>query len=281
MWKIVNGKKGDIKIKHWGHLNAKDCDTWHEPITEWHLWWQNIFPIINQEVILKRDNKIHRADILLNNGLVIEVQNSPIRPSEIKDRELFYGKNNMIWILNGENLATNSEIDIYKGDNQYYRFSISIPKTFKHIKGYSYDKLRGIILNHYNIINICKYPIDLFLSYKDEQEIVFKFQDDLFKNFELAKIQLKYYIVEIFRDLYGFNYMEKFRREIFIEYKLDKEYVSNIWLTKKYWRKFIDEMKYPVFFDNLKGLKENEIYRYKENKIVDKNIFINKYLEYT
>jgi len=110
--KIVYGKKGEFKIKHWAHL-AYNCDEWYEPVTEWHLWWQNKFPEKNREVYLKKDFEIHRADILLENELVIEVQNSPIKPKEIEKRERFYGENNMIWILNGENLAKKSEINFH------------------------------------------------------------------------------------------------------------------------------------------------------------------------
>ncbi|MFE3872208.1 competence protein CoiA family protein [Flavobacterium sp. ZS1P70] len=81
---IVIGNKGEVKDKYWRH-KAKECDSWYEPTTLWHLSWQNYFPLKNQEVILKdpENNVLHRADIQLGNGLVIEVQNSPIKPEEI------------------------------------------------------------------------------------------------------------------------------------------------------------------------------------------------------
>ena len=78
---LVIGRKGEIRPKHWYHKSTVDCDSWNDPITEWHLNWQDKFPSKNQEITIYDDinNIHHRADIQLNNGLVIEVQNSPIK----------------------------------------------------------------------------------------------------------------------------------------------------------------------------------------------------------
>lgn len=62
----VVGKKGEIKKKHWAHHRNKDCDSWYEPLTEWHLKWQNYFPEENREVIISENVKSHRADIQIN-----------------------------------------------------------------------------------------------------------------------------------------------------------------------------------------------------------------------
>lgn len=120
---IVIGKKGNVKAEHWAHKSNYDCDSWHEPITEWHLSWQNLFPKKYLEVSLKNGfNESHRADIRLNNGMVIEIQNSPINLIEIEKREAFYGVNNMIWILNGDKLLKNSYLT-YKFSEK--RFSLN------------------------------------------------------------------------------------------------------------------------------------------------------------
>lgn len=69
----VKGRKAGKNIAHWYHLSLKDCDKWFEPITLWHLNWQNSFPKKNREVILfdKENNISHRADIRLDNGFII------------------------------------------------------------------------------------------------------------------------------------------------------------------------------------------------------------------
>lgn len=97
----VRAKCGEIVSWHWAHINA-DCDPWSEPETEWHKQWKNHFPPEWQEVVLD----LHRADVKTPKG-VIEFQNSPINPAEIKERESFYGK--MIWIVN----ALNFKLDRY------------------------------------------------------------------------------------------------------------------------------------------------------------------------
>lgn len=104
---LVISKCGKIKIWHWAHLGKRDCDSWSEGETDWHLYWKNHFDPEYQEVIVKNDNVIHRADIRLVNGLVIEIQNSPIKPEEIDKRNAFY--KNVVWILNGKRLISDYE----------------------------------------------------------------------------------------------------------------------------------------------------------------------------
>lgn len=58
--------------RFWSHENKKDCDSWYEPMTEWHINWQNLFPENCREVIIGD----HRADVLYK-GCVFEFQHSP------------------------------------------------------------------------------------------------------------------------------------------------------------------------------------------------------------
>ncbi len=107
----------------------------------------------NREVTITENNKTHRADIQLNNGLVIEIQNSSITYSNIKKREDFYGKNNMIWILNGQNLVDKSFLtkDVFEYDCM---LSISIPKIFPYTGDYDLKSLINNILEHEEIIKL-------------------------------------------------------------------------------------------------------------------------------
>lgn len=104
----VIAKCGLIKQWHWSHESILDCDSFGEPESEWHLNWKNRFPNECVEVIIEK----HRADIKtkLNDSLgnsteIIELQNSPISPQEILEREQVY--KNMIWLFNGETFAKN------------------------------------------------------------------------------------------------------------------------------------------------------------------------------
>ena len=94
-------KKGHIKIHHFAHKRKSLCDNWlTNKMTKWHQSWQNICKIDNIEVIIKKNNQKHIADIY-NNNLVIEIQHSNISLNDIVDRENFYG--NMIWIIDLKN----------------------------------------------------------------------------------------------------------------------------------------------------------------------------------
>lgn len=89
----VIAKCGRVRIHHWAHESAMDCDTWSEGIGPWHLSWQDLVQREFVEVPIGN----HRADILGNDGIVVELQHSPIPPDVIALRENFYG--NMIWVF--------------------------------------------------------------------------------------------------------------------------------------------------------------------------------------
>lgn len=95
----MRGYAGPLKINHWKHISAANCDSWFETETEWHREWKNKFPVEWQETIIEIDKTKHIADIFNpNKKLVIEFQNSPISIEELYQREVFYNK--MIWVAN-------------------------------------------------------------------------------------------------------------------------------------------------------------------------------------
>ncbi len=96
-------KCGQINIWHWSHV-AKDCDQNHEPESKWHIDWKLKFPPRCCEVWCDG----FRADIKLDTGLVIELQNSPMTPFEANSREQHYG--DMVWIINGTELGDRFKI---------------------------------------------------------------------------------------------------------------------------------------------------------------------------
>lgn len=105
----VIAKCGTIKIWHFAHKSDSECDSWSEGETKWHIDWKNNFPKDCQEVIIKP----HIADVLNKDNIIIELQNSPISPIEITERENFY--DNMIWLFNGESLGKGLKLRIKKG----------------------------------------------------------------------------------------------------------------------------------------------------------------------
>jgi len=106
-------KCGDYNIWHWAHINLRSCDSWdYESITDWHLSWQDNYPDNKTEVIIRKGNEVHIADIVCKDGLVIEIQNSPIISSEVRRREQFYKK--MIWVINSDPFKHNLTLKDFK-----------------------------------------------------------------------------------------------------------------------------------------------------------------------
>lgn len=89
---VLIPKCGQINIWHWSH-RAHDCDPWNEGETDWHRAWKKRVDSSWCEVVVPP----HRADIRRSDGLVIELQYSPLSAAEISAREAFYG--NMWWLF--------------------------------------------------------------------------------------------------------------------------------------------------------------------------------------
>lgn len=96
---LVIPKCGKIKMHHWAHKTAQNCDPWWENETEWHRKWKEHFPENFQEYLMIDQNtgEKHIADIRTDKGFVIEFQHSSIKPEEKEARESFY--KNMVWVV--------------------------------------------------------------------------------------------------------------------------------------------------------------------------------------
>ena len=103
----THAKCGNVKIWHWAHGSNKICDNWWENETAWHRAWKGYWSDSNQEIVHFNEltGEKHIADVKNDDGLIIEMQNSPISQEELISRELFYG--NMIWIVNAEKFKKN------------------------------------------------------------------------------------------------------------------------------------------------------------------------------
>ena len=105
----VFSKCGEVNDWHWAHFEAENCDSWYEPESYWHHHWKMTFGKDNSEIGIKKNGKWHKADILTNKNVVIELQNSPIQKPVIREREEFYGER-MMWLINGNKFKQNFSI---------------------------------------------------------------------------------------------------------------------------------------------------------------------------
>lgn len=118
----VLAKCGQIVRPHWSHKADRECDPWGEPEGEWHRGWKELVLPNQCEVTMKRTegglDLHHRADIVGDWGVVIELQHSAISPETIQARESFYG--HMVWVFDvgwvfGEGSKIGSTRFVYMG----------------------------------------------------------------------------------------------------------------------------------------------------------------------
>lgn len=122
----VLSKCGDVNVWHWAHANSENCDSWYEPESFWHKHWKMSFGKENVEIGIERNEKRHIADILTNEDVVIELQNSSISKRVIREREDFYGEK-MLWLINGAEFKKNLTVKDYWEDQDYLEIS-SLPR---------------------------------------------------------------------------------------------------------------------------------------------------------
>jgi competence CoiA-like predicted nuclease len=96
---VLIAKCGEIKIWHWAHRSGIQCDPWAEPETAWHLGWKLwLMEHRHARIEVRMAGGKHRADAVMLNGDVVELQHSPIDPATIREREEFY--RHMVWLYN-------------------------------------------------------------------------------------------------------------------------------------------------------------------------------------
>lgn len=97
---------GTRKKHCFSHYPRTTCkDNWnYEPMSEWHSNWQNYFDKENQEIWIKGENEVHRADVSIRN-YIIEFQHSAISSIEFNKRNKFYTScnKNVVWIFDIKN----------------------------------------------------------------------------------------------------------------------------------------------------------------------------------
>tara|TARA_B100000424_G_scaffold187099_1_gene145356 strand:+ start:587 stop:3997 length:3411 start_codon:yes stop_codon:yes gene_type:complete len=95
---------GINRKKYFRHKNQSDLNNNHE-MSEWHCKWQGFFPITEVEFKKESDKQIknRRADVVLNDKYILEVQHSNIEYSEIICRTQDYKLHDkeLIWVVDG------------------------------------------------------------------------------------------------------------------------------------------------------------------------------------
>lgn len=140
----VIAKCGDVKIHHWAHEVDYDCIE-KEPESQWHLYNKNLFDIKYQEKIVWVLGAMKRADIKLDNNLVIEFQNSPINTYDVESREFHHMK--MIWVINVNEKKNffiyNNSFEWHHPIKNLYDFRFPIFLSFENyyirVLNYNYD----------------------------------------------------------------------------------------------------------------------------------------------
>lgn len=118
----VVARCGEINVWHWAHLSG-DCDPWHEPESAWHLEWKSIAPPERCEVRMG----CHRADIVAPSGFIIELQHSPLEPSQVRERESFYG-DHLIWVVDASGFLANLSL---RNRGDYWSFRWKWPRKWQ------------------------------------------------------------------------------------------------------------------------------------------------------
>jgi len=215
---LVIKNKGTINAHHFAHKSNNICaikDGWHYDMTEWHYQWQNQFPIEKQEIVFKKDDKIHRADVFINNT-VIEFQHSHIEEEEFYDRNNFY--NNLgykvIWVFD----AQDKEVEFidYSSTNHKSIFNWKYPIRFLNDFDYNDKMVEVYLQNGRNTWEID--PEYKSIEYKEDLEQIEEF--NILKLDWISPNGLKRFItneeisdVEFLKLFFELKYKEKIKKE--------------------------------------------------------------------
>jgi competence CoiA-like predicted nuclease len=107
---------GEVYVKHWKHIYESNCEYSNSGESEWHSKMKNMLYEKGATIEQRIGHKI--ADVLLDNGFVVEFQNSPISKSECIERNK-NNNNKVIWVFNCNEQYDNEQITI---DGSYYEY---------------------------------------------------------------------------------------------------------------------------------------------------------------
>lgn len=264
---VVYARCGPTNVDHWAHDSVDTCDDWsYEPKTFWHINWQSRFHKDDIEVIIKKENKFHIADIIATNDVVIEIQNSPISADEILARESFYGK--MIWILNARHFAANLDIVGFSHDIDMGVVG-SLIEYERNSQGFA-QRIRLTVPSDDDMTIENCLRADPWLYTEDEQQegLWYVNNPNMLTSEQLPTDLMSAYIA------YGLGY--KFMERIEDESK--SRVVNFQW---RHMRRSWLVARQPIFFDispsYLLWVTEHDYKNYFSGKVISKRRFLDKY----
>ncbi|MDY0121476.1 MAG: hypothetical protein RBR54_05990 [Sulfurimonas sp.] len=119
----VKAHVGEIR-QYWAYIGGHpELPPGYENETPWHAAWKIPMQDDSCEVIFG-DNNEHRADIVGANGVVIELQHSPIDIRDVRERIRFYREESnrrVIWIVDAREYWKKSlNVDFSRRDGSNY-----------------------------------------------------------------------------------------------------------------------------------------------------------------
>ena len=109
--RLRSAKEDNLNSPHFFHVERCADDWNYEPMSEWHISWQNLFPKGNREIVIEnpKTKERHRADVGVY-GTIIEFQHSPISEHEFWKRNNFYTSigYKVVWVFDMTELTRDS-----------------------------------------------------------------------------------------------------------------------------------------------------------------------------
>lgn len=254
---VVNVNK---RIPHFRHKNSDDVGG--NPMTLWHSEWQALFPITEKSFPLKPGQiKERRADVVLNNNTILEIQHSKYEKDEIENRKHDYNLHNIniIWLVDG-----NTGIKVKKLEFQNRVFLEFIDEHWKYESFKCYDCIY-IDINSYiykiNPTKVKSHMIDVETP-KTREEFINFLNDgiDIWTNEEPEQCNL--YIRQ-----QGAGNGKTFGIIKMLEDKDKSHYKNFIYITKQHSAKHIIKLT----FEEIKNDTNNKFNYLKNIQITEKN----------
>ena len=119
---------GEKVCRHFAHKKNTCLDSWTYETNDWHKEMQNLFPKECQEVVVKHNGEVHRADVLIGN-IVIEIQHSKMSSETFRKRTAFFleAGYRVAWIIDFTNPFSRGAMKGSIYSKQEYRYEWSNP----------------------------------------------------------------------------------------------------------------------------------------------------------
>ncbi len=114
---LIIKNKGQFRAEHFAHKSGICEDSWHYDMSEWHREMQALFDEKYREVVCTAGKEKHRADIL-KDGVVLELQHSPLSAQEYISRNDFYKAlgYKVVWVFDVSDQMSEGNLFFTDGD---------------------------------------------------------------------------------------------------------------------------------------------------------------------